>query len=403
MTTAPPVRRFSSRTVFWEVASACNLQCKHCYVQESLASPTRTNAPVAATVRAILRWQVDSVILVGGEPLTEPALPSLINALSDGGVSVALTTNGTLWNPRRTRELLGAGLSCIAVSLDGGSPAVNDLVRGDGVFAAVIEFLEMIAAHGRSNLVSISHSIGRHNRADFGKLLELCKRFGVTNVVTSFIFGNSPASTQWKPDAAEAHDILEDVASCCGEYPELECSIPAMPMMVQYLNRKYRARLSSRIRSCQALDEQVLITMEGGIAPCGAAAREYQTHIDWESCPAWDELAADPRLLPFLERKRRSATMVSQTCALCYYRGACCMRCPLTSEDIQTGYRNESDCQYALRRAELAGLSLDYMPRPGIRIPTSEWVGTSVDGEPPDLGVPDTGGRKRKRDRHQDW
>ena len=67
------------------------------------------------------------VVISGGEPLLRDDIFSLVERLKDGGISVVLGTNGTFINPENVDSL--AQCTRIEISLDGGTPEANNLIR----------------------------------------------------------------------------------------------------------------------------------------------------------------------------------------------------------------------------------------------------------------------------------
>ncbi|MCB2186674.1 MAG: radical SAM protein [Deltaproteobacteria bacterium] len=82
--------------------------------------------------------------LLGGEPLLYAGVGRLAARLRERGIAVNLTSNGRL-APRRPEVL--RRLDSLVLSLDAAGPA-NDLVRGEGAYAAVLAALEAARAHG---------------------------------------------------------------------------------------------------------------------------------------------------------------------------------------------------------------------------------------------------------------
>ncbi len=85
----------------------CNLRCPGCH-NGSLAwtpekHPALDNGSVLATLTQRKDW-LDGVVVCGGEPTLDPALPALVAALSGLGLPVKVDTNGT--RPHVVAQLL---------------------------------------------------------------------------------------------------------------------------------------------------------------------------------------------------------------------------------------------------------------------------------------------------------
>ena len=118
----------------WEVTRACALACIHCR-----ADAIHRRDPRELTTDEGFRL-IDQVrafgeppplfVLTGGDPMRRPDLAELVRYATSVGLTVALTPSGTAAATRvRLAELKDAGLSRIAVSLDGPTPDTHDAFR----------------------------------------------------------------------------------------------------------------------------------------------------------------------------------------------------------------------------------------------------------------------------------
>jgi AdoMet-dependent heme synthase len=136
--TRPPLPSFdfdrSPFLVIWEVTRACALACVHCR-----ADAIHRRDPRELTTGEGFRL-IDQVrgfgdrpplfVLTGGDPMRRPDLADLVRYAADAGLTVALTPSGTAAaTPARLAALKDAGLSRIAVSLDGPDPETHDAFR----------------------------------------------------------------------------------------------------------------------------------------------------------------------------------------------------------------------------------------------------------------------------------
>ena len=120
--------------VIWEVTRACALACVHCR-----AEAVACRDPRELTTEDGFRL-IDQVsqfgeprplfVLTGGDPMRRPDLAALVRHAAEAGLTVALTPSGTAAATRaRLADLKEAGLSRIAVSLDGPDAESHDAFR----------------------------------------------------------------------------------------------------------------------------------------------------------------------------------------------------------------------------------------------------------------------------------
>jgi AdoMet-dependent heme synthase len=121
--------------VIWEVTRACALACVHCR-----ADAIHRRDPRELTTEEGFRL-IDQLkdfaphqplfVITGGDPMQRRDLAELVGYASAAGLTVALTPSGTAATTRaRLAELKDAGLSRVAVSLDGPTPDAHDAFRG---------------------------------------------------------------------------------------------------------------------------------------------------------------------------------------------------------------------------------------------------------------------------------
>ena len=120
--------------VIWETTRACALACVHCRAD---AIARRDPRELTTEEGCRLIDQVRSfgprpplLVLTGGDPMRRPDLADLVGYAARARLTVALTPSGTAATTRaRLAELKDAGLSRVAVSLDGPTAESHDAFR----------------------------------------------------------------------------------------------------------------------------------------------------------------------------------------------------------------------------------------------------------------------------------
>ena len=117
--------------VVWNITKQCNLKCLHCYAKAtaSAAPDELGHAEGLALLRDLKEFGVPVVLFSGGEPLMRPDLPELVAFTVAQGMRAVISTNGTLIDRERARQLRDLGLSYVGISLDG-TAATHDRFRG---------------------------------------------------------------------------------------------------------------------------------------------------------------------------------------------------------------------------------------------------------------------------------
>lgn len=166
------------RNVFFHILTACNLACRHCYI-----NPTQhgTAAVSGETMEQWLQLFYDparetNLIFLGGEPTLHPELAAGIKTARQLGYrSVTVDSNGFLFH-----DLLGKitpAEAVISFSLDGPTPEVNDPLRGQGVFAVCTANIKKAVAMGFD--VSLIYTVSRINIEHLARMPALLAELGV--------------------------------------------------------------------------------------------------------------------------------------------------------------------------------------------------------------------------------
>jgi MoaA/NifB/PqqE/SkfB family radical SAM enzyme len=167
------------RNIFFHVLTACNLSCRHCYI-----NPKEHGTDIVSTEN-LDKWlklfQDDSkktnVIFLGGEPTMHPDLPHAIrSAKKMGYASVTVDTNGFLFHDFLDK-VSPSDLDFLSFSLDAPTPEVNDMLRGKGVFATCTTNLEAAVAAGFN--VSLIYTVSRYNIEHLHRMVPLLVRWGI--------------------------------------------------------------------------------------------------------------------------------------------------------------------------------------------------------------------------------
>lgn len=173
----------------FSITAACNLTCRHCWVEAASASSS-LHVPGKALRRLIGEYKElggEGMRITGGEPLSHPAWLDLLRfACGLGFGSVAMQTNAMLFKDKDVAALQGLncpGLS-LQISLDGATAATHDLVRGDGAFQGVMQGIRRLSEGGLSRHISLFFTEMRHNLEEIPALLELADSFGISSVAT---------------------------------------------------------------------------------------------------------------------------------------------------------------------------------------------------------------------------
>jgi AdoMet-dependent heme synthase len=225
--------------VIWETTRACALACVHCRAdaiarRDPLELSTDDALRLIDQVRAFgvagtgyrvagslgsnpknpepaTRYPVPRpplFVLTGGDPMRRPDLIELVRYASSVGLTVALTPSGTAAaTPARLAELKDAGLSRIAVSLDGPTPEAHDAFRRvRGSYAWTMRIIESAIDLGLP--LQINSTISRLTLADLPAMAKRVAELPVTLWALFFLIQTGRGSSLEQISADECERVL---------------------------------------------------------------------------------------------------------------------------------------------------------------------------------------------------
>lgn len=167
--------------VIWEITQACDLACRHCRAEAIDWRDPRelTTQEGFDLINQVHSMGAQIMVLTGGDPIKRKDIFDLIRHGSERGLRMATIPAAT---QKLTQDLVGglkaAGLSQMALSLDGPSAEVHDSFRGvPGAFDLTINGAKY--AHNVSLPLQINTTFSSYNYDYFDEIAELVKSLNV--------------------------------------------------------------------------------------------------------------------------------------------------------------------------------------------------------------------------------
>ncbi|MEM4502292.1 MAG: radical SAM protein [Ignisphaera sp.] len=170
--------------VVWNFTNICNLRCIHCYQRAGRNTDDElTLSEKLALVEHLDAAGVAAVALSGGEPTLHPDYLTIVKALAQRGIYVAIATNG--WRYADIDELkkaAEAGLRYVEVSIDSAYQSKHDRFRGfEGSWNRAVKALENAVKLGISSAMAVT--ITKLNINEVDEILDLAQNIGVNRVI----------------------------------------------------------------------------------------------------------------------------------------------------------------------------------------------------------------------------
>ncbi len=207
-----------SRNIFFHILTQCNLKCSHCYINpEQHGTTVLDKETIFEWLRILVESEIDlrqllgphvapqvnipkipqetNVIFLGGEPTLNPHLPDAISEAQRLGCrSITVDSNGYLFHDF-LEKVSPDQLDFLSFSLDGSKPAVNDPIRGEGVFDVCTRNIRKAVAKGFAT--SLIFTVSSKNIDDLPNMVPLLRELGIERFFIQVIGIRGRSAGDW--------------------------------------------------------------------------------------------------------------------------------------------------------------------------------------------------------------
>ncbi|AFG35286.1 radical SAM protein [Fervidobacterium pennivorans subsp. shakshaketiis] len=171
----------------FEITTACNYQCIHCYCN---AGPKSKNELSTERVKSVIDQLVEAntelLDIVGGEPLVRSDIYEILSYGCEKGLQMMMNTNASLVTKQVARKLKEACPNLlIGVSLDGPTPEIHEKIRGRGTFDKTMNGMVNLLNEGFD--VTILFVVNALNYKYIDDMLKLAESLGTHLYVDRFV------------------------------------------------------------------------------------------------------------------------------------------------------------------------------------------------------------------------
>ena len=264
------------RNVFFHILTACNLSCKHCYInKEQHGTQQLAKEEIIAWMSLFAaKEKRTNLIFLGGEPTLHPDLPYAIKKAKELGFFVTVDSNGYLFNDL-LEKTSPEELDYLSFSLDGPDAAVNDPIRGTGVFEVCTANIKKAVALGFN--VSLIYTVSKSNLLHLERIVPLLIELKVKKFFIQVIGlrGNSAtAETEETSQVTRKQwlDVVPDVAQKAAEngihvtYPKVFLDVDEEFQCAGNVAENYFVFPNGRVYQCPLCEDHPIHSyqIEGG-------------------------------------------------------------------------------------------------------------------------------------------
>ncbi len=318
------------------LTDGCNSRCVTCDIWRS---PRRNMKPelveaIAGDLRALaVRW----VVLSGGEAMQHPRWGEIAQRFRAEGARVTLLTNGLLL--RKQIDTVLTSVDEVIVSLDGGTAATYEAIRGVDGFDLILDGMRQVRAGGIP--VTTRTTVQRANYRELPQIIDAAKSadvnsisFLTVDVSNPFAFGSRtglisalsipvehqpPASALTADDLPELKRVLDDLELRYADdfaSRRIAKSPAKLRRMLAYFGAIVGADEYPQVR-CNAPHLSAIIEVDGSLRPCYFLPRMGKLN----GTPLREAING-PEALDLRRAYRQGERAECQSCVCPLYKGA---------------------------------------------------------------------------------
>jgi MoaA/NifB/PqqE/SkfB family radical SAM enzyme len=180
----------SIKKVVLELTTSCNLECKHCFYQNSNEFTSNCFIKKEEAFRLIEKFKkcgIDKLVLTGGEPTIHPDFIEIAIFAKNKIPKVTLCTNGVMKSDKLKQEVIDLGFDTYTISIDSHLKENHDEFRGRrGALKDTLNFTRLLVKNKKN--LSIHIALHQNNINHIEKTINFCKQFNCEIVVGSIYY-----------------------------------------------------------------------------------------------------------------------------------------------------------------------------------------------------------------------
>ena len=243
---------------------ACNNACGHCYNENGRKKMASLSVDKWLKVLERLRQiGIPHVIFTGGEPTLMPFLPKLAGQAAGLGLVPGLITNGRLLsNLSLVRDLKGAGLDHVQITLESPDPATHEAMTGARSFEQTVKGIENCLKSGLHTITNTT--LTSRNKDQALILIEYLAGLGLkTLAMNGMICAGRGRGFQEALTEEELGPLLTGIREKAGDLglnflwytPTAYCRLSPV-------------ELDIGVKRCNAAEYSICIEPDGRVLPC---------------------------------------------------------------------------------------------------------------------------------------
>jgi radical SAM protein with 4Fe4S-binding SPASM domain len=247
-------------TVYWICTQACNLRCKYCYQDATVARANELSTEEGIDlVDQAADAGASAFIFTGGEPFSRRDLFQIARHSRSRGLLTNVITNGH-YITRRTVDEVAEIFDAVTISLDHGLPAIHDRNRGKKSWERAVRAIELLSEAGV--IVDVNSVITNEGADQLEPLISFVRKRGIGQhrITPQFPMGRGTADQRAEVSPSQLLGLNDAISLARRQ----SATAPSPEARV---DGRYSRKLQTRSH-CGAGLSEVSVDPEGWVYPC---------------------------------------------------------------------------------------------------------------------------------------
>lgn len=263
-----------------ELTPYCNLNCVHCYLQDSVKETLMTTDEVKIIIDKLYDVGVLFLYFTGGEIFTRNDFWEIYLYAKHKGFIIELLTNGTLITGEMVEIFDKYPPASVNISVYGGSEATYQKVTGhSGMFERVINSIRMLREHGIH--LEIKYIGMKENQDDYDAVKKIAEKYATAFSDSMELFPTLSGSSCTKEHMIPLEKVIE-IESAQHEKRKMYSHLSNIP-------NTYVGKKDVPLYLCDMAVSNFLVDYQGFLNPCHKARIKRWNLLSCEFKEAWDD------------------------------------------------------------------------------------------------------------------
>lgn len=160
------------------ITESCNLNCIHCKTTKKYSGYQPSLNLIIKRLEKLAEGGCNYIKITGGEPFIRKDIWKILDKIEELNMSSAFSTNGTILSEYGVKMLKKyPKMRGISISMGGATEAINDSVRGKGVYKKIMDTVNWCKKYKIQ--ISLCMILLKQNYRELPKFIDLCSKLNV--------------------------------------------------------------------------------------------------------------------------------------------------------------------------------------------------------------------------------